>query len=729
MRLVIYGVVQGVGFRPTVCRVARALGLDGHVRNNGANVEVVIDGDPKAFIRALGRALPPLARIDDIVIGKGEPSKKGFHILQSSQGEMFSEIPPDTALCPECLEDIAQAKDRRHGYPFTNCTNCGARFSVVSGLPYDRRNTTMLPFRMCKACAREYASPEDRRFHHQTISCPKCGPSYTLYDKKCKAMQGGFGRFAALLDAGKIGVLKGWGGSHLCCIVERAREFREWYRREAKPFAIMARDERTVRRLFSPTKDELGQMSSPQRPIVLVKKKLNAAWIDALSPGLDTVGAMLPYSGVHHVLFSFLKHDALVMTSANPPGAPMYLDNKVFELGADAYLLHDREIANRCDDSVLKMMGPRRFFIRRSRGFVPSSIAVPWKGAVLALGAEENVACAVAAKGKLAPSQYIGDAQDYDVLQYLESAAKHMMALRGIESLDAVAIDLHPGYATRALGEEIAEEHGALLVEVQHHHAHALSLAADSGKYDEMAVLALDGTGYGDDGTSWGGEVLLSDNERYTRVGHLQPLPLPGGDAAVLDPRRFLFAVQEACGVDSALFKGKEAELLRKLAKKAPRTSSAGRVLDALSFYLGACERRTYDGEPAMRLEPLLETGKPSYKFEAKVKGGVVQTLGLFEQLFDLKLKSESERADAARSFVGAMTIALTEIAIENAEGEGVKRVGLSGGVSYSIPIAKIFEERVEKAGLMPVFHQNLPNGDGGISVGQCVRALDELSN
>ncbi|MBI5001322.1 MAG: carbamoyltransferase HypF [Euryarchaeota archaeon] len=727
MRLAIYGVVQGVGFRPTVCRVARRLGLNGHVRNNGANVEVVIDGDPKAFVRALKLALPPLARIDDIVIENGKPPRKGFHILQSSEGEMFSEIPPDTALCPECLSDIAQAKNRRHSYPFTNCTNCGARFSVVSGLPYDRRNTTMSRFKICKECAREYAAQDDRRFHHQTISCPTCGPRYTLYDKRGRPVKGGFERFAALLDAGMIGVLKGWGGSHLCCIAERAHEFRKWYRREAKPFAVMARDERTVKRLFSPTREELGQLTSPQRPIVLVGKRLGAAWVDALSPGLGTVGVMLPYSGAHHVLFSHLRLDALIMTSANPPGAPMYLDDKVFELGADAYMLHDRGIANRCDDSVLKMMGPRRFFIRRSRGHVPGSFAVPWKGSALALGAEENVTCSVAANGKLAPGQYIGDAQDYDVLQYLEGAAKHMMGLRGVESLDAVAIDLHPGYATRALGEEIAEERGALLVEVQHHHAHALSLAVDAGDYDEMAVLALDGTGYGDDGTSWGGEVLVSSNEKYTRVGHLQPLPLPGGDAAVIDPRRFLFAIQDACGVESSLFEGKEAELLRKLAKKAPRTSSAGRVLDALSFHLGACERRTYDGEPAMRLEPLLERGKPRYRFEAEVKGGIVQTLGLFQQLFELKLKNEWERADAPHSFVRAMTTALTDIAIESAERRGIRRVGLTGGVSYSIPIARMFEERVRKAGLEPVFHQNLPNGDGGISVGQAVRALDEL--
>jgi hydrogenase maturation protein HypF len=296
MRLVIYGVVQGVGFRPTVCRVARRLGLNGHVRNNGANVEVVVDGDGKAFVSALRSALPPLARIDDIVVSKGEPAQKGFHILQSSGGEMFSEIPPDTALCPECLGDVAEPKNRRHEYPFTNCTNCGARFSVVSGLPYDRRNTTMSQFKMCKRCASEYASQEDRRFHHQTISCPSCGPRYMLYDKKGAPMKGGLERFAALLDSGKVGVLKGWGGSHLCCIVERAREFRQWYGREAKPFAIMARDEKAVRRLFSPTKEELGQMSSPQRPIVLVDKKIDTPWMEALSPGLGTVGAMLPYS-------------------------------------------------------------------------------------------------------------------------------------------------------------------------------------------------------------------------------------------------------------------------------------------------------------------------------------------------------------------------------------------------------------------------------------------------
>ncbi|MEW5936716.1 MAG: carbamoyltransferase HypF [Candidatus Thermoplasmatota archaeon] len=728
MKLLIYGVVQGVGFRPTVYRVAQELGLNGYVRNNGANVEVLIDGDPEVFLARLRAALSPLARIERVEYAPETPQEKGFQIVASGSGEMTSEPPADTAICGECAAELLSSA-RRGGYPFTNCTHCGARFTVIAALPYDRANTTMHEFPMCEDCRREYTSQGDRRFHHQTICCPVCGPQYQLYDRHGRRIEGGFQGFAALLDDGMIGVLKAWGGAHLCCVIEHAQDFREWYGREAKPFAIMVRDLGAVRSLFAATEEEERALLSPSRPIVLVRKKAELEHIEALSPGLSSVGVMLPYSGAHHILFAHLKHDALIMTSANPPGAPIYTDERVFELGADAYLLHNRRIANRCDDSVLKMHGQRRFFIRRSRGYVPSSFSVPWEGAVLALGAEENVTASLAHGGKVISSQYIGDAQNYDTREYLVSAAQHLLNLKGMDAVDAVAIDRHPGYATRAVGESLAQTYGAELAEAQHHHAHCLSLALDAGEFGEMVVLALDGAGYGDDGTIWGGEVLLSSPTGYERLGHLHPLPLPGGDAAVLHPERLLFVVQEICGFHSSIFEGREAEVLRSLAKTAPLTSSAGRVLDLLSLHLGACARRTYDGEPAMRLEPLLERGEPGYELNAPIKGRVVQTLEIFRQLFELRLTTPKERADAAHSFVRAMTLALTQIALDAAMSRGISKIGITGGVSYALPIVRIFEERVRSAGLETLLHSELPNGDGGISAGQCVYALAKRLN
>jgi hydrogenase maturation protein HypF len=727
MRLRITGVVQGVGFRPTAVRIAREMGLSGHVRNDGAGVEIVIDGDHEEFMRRLKGALPPLARIDSVQVANGIPENNDFVILESQSVAGSAEIPPDTAVCPECMREISDSQDRRGGYPFTSCTNCGERFSVVRGTPYDRQRTAMQPFKTCQECSAEYGSDIDRRFHHQTVSCPECGPQYALYGPMGEAMPGVSVAFAAMLDAGKFGVLKGWGGAHICCVAAEAERFRRWYGRETKPLAVMVRDIDTAKSLFAASARELDELASPSRPIVLLRKGLAAPWMDDVAPGLDSVGVMLPYSGIHHVLFSSLRADVLIMTSANPAGAPMHIENReMFGLGADCYLLHNREIANRCDDSVVKLYGQNKFFVRRSRGYVPRSIPVKTGGSVLGVGPGENVTSCVAARGAMTPSQYIGDTSDYDVSEYHRGAVAGLMRLRGIDKLDAVAVDLHPRYPTRLIGEELAISHDAKLVEVQHHWAHALSLMAETGT-ERAVVLALDGTGYGNDGEAWGGEAMLCDAQGYERLGHLEYLPLPGGEASVEDPRRILHAIQCKLGMEATALDGLEADVVEKSLGGSPMTSSAGRVLDTISFYLGACSKRTYDGEPAMRLEPLLERGKPAYEFEADIVDGVVMTLPMFRRLMEMNPRSASERANAAASFVKAMVGSLVQVAADGARKEGLDAIGLSGGVSYSLPIARYFEDAVLKAGLKPRLHDSLPNGDGGISAGQCVAALGAL--
>lgn len=750
MLLKIYGVVQGVGFRPTVFRVAQSLGLRGYVKNAGRYVEVSIDRGHEKFIAALRAALPPLARIDRVEIDKSDRSaarRSVFSIMHSSAAGGAGHgpaIPSDTALCPDCMKDILSRANRRHMYAFTNCTDCGARYSVIRATPFDRRNTSMAPFPLCPECRREYENPADRRFHAQTISCSDDGPKYTLYGKNAKAIRSAdpIKDFANKLDGGAIGVLKGWGGMHIVCTVAQAARLRKWYGRPQKPFAVMARDIDAARRYAEIGPETQALLSSPQRPIVLAPQKGSAAgrkMVDAVSPGLPSIGNYLPYAGTHHVLFSHLKSDCLIMTSANPKGEPMIIENrKAFSLGLDCYLLHNREIVNRIDDSVTIPRPGGAYYIRRSRGCVPQAIEAGHSRAVVSLGAEENICSAVSCAGLLYASQYIGDSSHYGVLEFERQATRHLMRLVGVNKPEAIGIDLHPQYATRRLGGEMAREHGAKLVEVQHHWAHAASLLADANIEGPLPVLALDGTGWGPDGTVWGGEVLIAGRKSYRRIGSLQPFPLIGGDAAAKDPRRLVLALQEASGSGVTYFRGTEREILLKLAKKSARTSSMGRLLDALSCRLGICETMTYDGEPAMKLERCLIEPVPTRKKPAmknpfpcaatqRESPGirVVQTVPLYAELEALlgktRGRSSAARDGAAYYFVNEVIKSLAEIACDAAEDEGLKSVGITGGVSYNLPITAMFCDFVRARGLAPVLHSRVPNGDGGISTGQNV--------
>ncbi|MCQ2085758.1 MAG: carbamoyltransferase HypF, partial [archaeon] len=607
MRIVIRGTIQGVGFRPAVYRTATALGLRGTVCNNGSNVTIDIDnGD--AFLEEFMKNLPPLARIESIEKIDRDLSDdiEGFSIIPSGQGtrDGFS-IPTDTSVCPRCVEDIRSG--RRKGYPFTTCTDCGPRFTLLRSLPYDRETTSMDLFPRCPVCGKEYADPEDRRFHHQTVCCQDCGPSYRLVDKDGNTIPGEpISKFAELLEEGRIGIAKSWGGMHICCILSQTRHMREWYGRKQKPFAVMARDLDAVSRYGTPTGPEMEQLESPFRPIVLVQKK-ESELTELISPGLDNIGMFLPYTGMHHILFDHLKDNALIMTSANVPGEPMILsDEEIMTLGADMYLLHNQEIINRADDSVVRMYGDSTFYIRKSRGAVPSYLEVPLKGNVVAVGAQESLAGAVASNGKIYPTQHIGNGEGIGVPEYLESAVRFQMSLVGCEP-QVIAEDLHPAYLNRRFASDLAEEYSAEIIDVQHHWAHVAALMTDRDNLEHLTALALDGTGHGDDKKAWGGEVLSCDYSNYRRLAHLEYIPLLGGQKALHDLRRLRFAIDTMNGDGNhTSFTDSEAAILEKLMGKSVQTSSFGRLLDAISFYLGACETRSYDGEPAMKLEPLL---------------------------------------------------------------------------------------------------------------------------
>ena len=532
MKITVYGIVQGVGFRPTVFRVAKAMGLKGYVLNNGSNVEIHLDGGAEEFLARLREALPALARIDRADIEDTDEDLGEFTIARSTDGKRLSLIPTDTAICPQCIHDIATPGNRRHDFPFTNCTECGARFTVIADVPFDRARTSMSDFPMCPSCHGEYSSPEDRRFHAQTLSCPECGPVYTLYDKDRNGLSGDpFAEFARMVDGGAVGLVKGWGGMHIVCAFANASRLRKVYRRGDKPYAVMMRDLETAERYANIGPRERALLTSPQRPIVLLQKRGDAYdALEMVSPGLGNVGVMLPYSGAHLLMFKHLRSDGVIMTSANPPGEPMVIENdKAFDLGLDVYLLHNRRIIHRCDDSVVKVNSGVSNFVRKSRGFVPVPVKANHRHTVVGVGAQWDVTGSVTRDGEMFLTQYVGESQQHPTLQYLDDAIHHLARLLGTKEVEAVGLDKHPRYSTRIVARRLAKEFGCPMVETQHYHAHAASLKIDRGIDGPLVCLTWDGTGYGDDGTSWGGESMVADFSRYDRFGTLQGIPLLGG--------------------------------------------------------------------------------------------------------------------------------------------------------------------------------------------------------
>jgi hydrogenase maturation protein HypF len=580
----------------------------------------------------------------------------------------------------------------------------------------------MSEFTMCDECLDEYDSVKDRRFHHQTICCKKCGPKYSLYDGSGKIVAGDpVAEFGRIIGSGKIGIIKGIGGMHICSRIDRITDVREWYGRAQKPFAVMVRDVKSIMRYAEPTGPELNEVMSRYRPIVLMRKKKNDL-TESISPGLDNIGIFLPYAGIHHLLFELLDTDGMIMTSANIPDEPMVLtDAEAMTMNADAYLLHDQKIINRADDTVLRMHGKRTSFIRRSRGYTPSYINTRYNGKVLALGAQENIVASVACDNKIQQTQYIGDHDSYGVAEYLENAASSLMRMLNCRP-DIVALDMHPGYGNRKFAKRLSEDIGADMIEVQHHWAHCASLLADNWK-EEGVILALDGTGYGDDGNAWGGEVMYADHERYERLAHLQYIPLLGSEKALYDLRRLRFAVDMMNNAESKLFDGQDADVLRKMMGKSVMTSSFGRLLDTLAFSLGVCRERTYDGEPAMKMEPLLSRGRMIRGYDTGTIGKEIMTAPLFTG-FGKKEKKE----DIAYSVVRSVIDQMVNIACDTAVSKGLNEIGVSGGVSYNGPICDMIDDEAKKRGMAVMHHSRVPNGDGGISVGQAVIALRRLT-
>ncbi len=715
MKIVVKGIVQGVGFRPTVARIAKSLGLKGYVKNAGAYVEIFVDRDHEKFIEILLKNIPPNARIESIQILEENGEYDDFRIIESSPGKKSWEFPPDISICDDCINDLFDPGNRRYMYPFTNCAVCGPRFSILVDLPYDRENTTMKSFPMCSLCRNEFENINDRRFNAQTISCRECGPAYTLYGREGEKIETDdpIREYASLIDEGYFGVAKGWGGMHISCIPERVNEFRSWYGRPMKPFAIMVRDIETAEKYSYVNDFEKSLLLSSARPIVLLKKK-NVE--EGIAPGLPYVGIYLPYSAFHYILFHHLKHDAIINTSANIPGEPMITKNSdVFSLNADFYLLHNLEIYHRTDDSVLKTWKNKTLFIRKSRGYVPDILKVPYGKKVLSLGSHTNARISISRDNLLFSSQYLGDLSSYNYLKFFEEMVGEFMRLLELDKIDMVVMDKHPGYGYRKILEKFSSI-SKYVIDVQHHYAHAASLCFDNSM-DNIIAFTFDGTGFGDDGQIWGGELIFTDILSYKRLASLEYIPLPGNESAIRDPSRI---VAYLFSINGKKYKNYDTKTIRYIGDRSVKSSSFGRVLDAISNYLGFSDKMTYEGEPAMLLELPLMKGKKVFDFPKNVEKGdriIIKTKDMFKALFEMKGRPE----DLAYSFVYDLLDVYTDIAVEFAQSYGSK-IGITGGVSYSIPILDILEKFVRKKyGNELITHLKVPPGDAGISVGQNV--------
>ncbi len=639
----ITGRVQGVGFRPFIYRMAVKNHLQGYVINLGdAGVEIIVEGSGKeieSFLVDVEQYAPEVSDIEDVKTEyRSYAGKYNDFIIDKSKstGKVASGIyPPDIGICPECLRDMEDKAGRWYEYPFTACAWCGPRFTSVKSLPYDRERTHMHDFPMCDDCKHDYYDPLDRRFDAQGITCSQCGPNMSLYDATGNKIEvkDVFTETAKYIKEGSIVAIKGIGGIHLSSLATRddvLEEFRRRKDRKNQPYALMSPNLEALKLFAEVSGVEENYLTSWRKPIVLLKKK-HKIISDLVAPGLDTVGVMLPYTGIQTLLFKRIDEPALVMTSGNRRGLPMATTNQAafHELGglADYFLLHDRDIINRSDDSVIRIIDGMPAFTRRSRGYVPDPISIPTNnGIVVALGAELRNAAAIGTQDKVFMTQYLGDITSLEGLEFEKESINTMRDLLNItRNPDVIACDLHPGYMTSQYGQVISQEMDIPLVKSQHHHAHITSVMAEHKIKDEEVIgIALDGAGYGQDGQIWGGEVLKSSYIDYERLGQLEYLPMPGGDLCAYHPYRMLIAGLTNAISDDEIrditknhihhmlpHKEPELELILKQSRKDNmlKTSSFGRVLDSVSALLGLTNYRTYEGEPAMLFEAFASKG------------------------------------------------------------------------------------------------------------------------
>ena len=731
-KITVRGIVQGVGFRPFVYAQACALGIAGTVKNLGSEVEIHARGENfDAFARAVSQG-PPLARIDSVNITDTTADiPDGFFILASGTGSFSGMIPPDIAICDDCIADIFRHGGGYENYWATSCTNCGPRYSIINNIPYDRERTAMADFPMCPACAAEYKDPGCRRHHAQTIACASCGPELRLFDRLGHKVdcQDPVEEAAELLDDGRILAIRGIGGFHLVCIEESADLLKHRLGRIEQPFAIMVRPDH-IDTLAEIRESDRRLLEGPIHPILVLEKRDPAA--HATISNLHTIGCMLPYTGLHHLLFSHLKHPLLIMTSANMPGYPMITEIDVamtkLNLDADFFLTHNRTIMNRVDDSVMR----DGYIIRLSRGIAPKRTAIDLGSrCILAVGPELNANATIYKNGFAITSPHVGNVRNPPTLEYLEETVRNIGRLLGAE-YDVVAHDLHPQFLSTRFARELAADRGLELIPVQHHRAHIAAATTEP-----CVGIAIDGVGYGDDSSVWGCEIFSGQVPDLKRVAHLEPMAMPGGDLATRFPERMLYGILPDEDVLSLLagrgWSDIELGVLKKQVASGfnvTRTTSTGRVLDAASALLGICRERTYDGEPAMKLESAAAMGAAeAWDLSFSLQDGceVLSSRSLIETaLSRLPEGPDPDRRaihSVAASFQYNLARGIARMGINAAERDGHRIIALSGGVAYNHAIRETIQREIEARGYTCRINAEYPLGDGCVSFGQCVYA------
>ena len=745
------GIVQGVGFRPFVYRLAQDCHLTGFIANTPAGVTIEVQGELDQldrFLQRLPAEIPPLAKITSLLPRDAEPqSESVFRIVASHlDAPPKALISPDVAVCDDCLREMRNPRDRRFRYPFINCTNCGPRFTIIRDIPYDRARTSMASFIMCPACQAEYDDPANRRFHAQPNACWDCGPQVQLLsaDGSLHDVAEPLREAARLLDNEGILAVKGLGGFHLACNARSeatVATLRERKRRVEKPFAVMLRRIEDLNRFCEADDAACKLLLSIERPIVLLPRKPDSGLAESIAPRNRFLGVFLPYTPLHHLLFASGKFDALVMTSANLSEEPIAIDNdeaiRRLQGIADAYLVHNRDILRRCDDSVIRLVAGRAQMLRRSRGFVPVPVPLERESPpILAVGGElKNTICIVRGTEAFL-SQHIGDLENLESYKFFEEAVQHLQRILEVHP-KIIAYDLHPDYfSTKWALERQAE--GVQLIGVQHHHAHIASCMAENHLDGKVIGIALDGTGYGTDGAVWGGEVLLADYKDFERAAHFEYISLPGGAAAIHEPWRVALSylvkhyVKDFGSLDLPFLRGiddRRRQVIQQMIDRqihSPRTSSCGRLFDGVAALTGIRSTVNYEAQAAIELEMAAydSTDEGAYPLELIPDGTHWQigTFPLFQSIL-ADLRQPKPVSDISRRFHAGLAATFVDLAQKIREQTQLNRVCLSGGCFHNILFFRLLLDGLRAQSFEVYFHSEVPAGDGGISLGQALIA------
>ena len=764
LRIHITGIVQGVGFRPFVYNLAARHNLTGWVKNTSAGVEIAVDGTEEPlnlFLQQLRDEAPPLSRIDEFSASFQPASGfRSLEILHSEPVEgAFQPISPDVSICPDCLRELFDLNDRRYRYPFINCTNCGPRFTIIKDIPYDRPKTTMASFPMCPDCEREYNDASNRRFHAQPVACPVCGPHVWLEMKdETRKIVGGeaITQVCEVLSRCKIVAIKGLGGFHLACDATNAQaviELRNRKLRVDKPFAVMMPDIAKVEQNCFVNESERELLLSSARPIVLLRRKPESNIVHAVAPKQDWIGVMLPYTPLHYLLFADQNSHftALVMTSANLSEEPIVTDNdkarERLATLADAFLMHNREIHIRCDDSVVCIFEENRkseivdhksiYPLRRSRGYSPFPVKLPFEAPqTLGAGAELKNTFCITNKNYAFLSHHIGDMENYETLQSFERGVEHFETLFRVKP-ELIAYDLHPNYLATRYALERAERENLRAIGVQHHHAHIAACMAEHGLDGTRPVIgvAFDGTGYGEDGAIWGGEILIAGYKSYQRRFHLEYFPLPGGDAAVKKPARTALALLWSLGLDwdeglrpvTEFSEQDQTILSAQLERKinTPLTSSMGRLFDAAAALAGVRQQVNYEGQAAIEFEALADPAEER-KYSFGVEQDQVRVRSAVEALIqDLTVGVQVSKISAR--FHNGLAACVRDMCSQIRSETRINEVALSGGVWQNITLLRRTLSLLRDDGFRVYIHREVPANDGGLSLGQAVIAASRM--